>query len=159
MKNFACDYIFLFKTKPVPVLDKTTYRELEVPIIRSLRNRIDSVEWSTHIPSALPPLKILRCPMKMSLGGPKSFSGRCAQEEAPFVPASIRAPDRPVRSYAQYRLHYTSEIPLNGAVLWWRIIMFTSWLQDVSTTVSWCCMLLLPSQFDQTAVFIGIQME
>jgi hypothetical protein len=63
MKNLEIDYIFLFKTKVVLVLVKTTYRELEVPIIRSLGNRKVSVEWSTQVPSALPLVKALWCPM------------------------------------------------------------------------------------------------
>jgi len=36
--------------------------------------------------------------------------------------------------------------------------MITCQLQFVSSTVSWCCWLLLPRQFAQTAVFIWIQL-
>ena len=160
MKNLETDFIFLFKTKFATVLVKTIYWELEVPIIRSLGNKTDSDEWSTHVPSALHLVKTFRCPFKRSLGGPQSLSGRCGQERAPFAPNSIRAPDRPVRSYTHYRLYSTYEISIDSPKSWWySTFMLIGPLQLVSNTVSWCCRLLLPREFAQTAVFIGIQME
>jgi len=42
----------------------------------------------------------------------------CTRERS-LAPATIRAPDRPVRSYTQYRLHYTYEISLHGPISWW----------------------------------------
>jgi len=81
------------------------------------------------------------------------------EKEKSVSPSGIRAPNCPVRSYAQYRLHSTYDIYLNFPVSWRRIITITGQLQLVSSTVSWCCKLLLQRQFAQAAVFIGIQME
>jgi hypothetical protein len=118
-----------------------------LPLIRSCDNRIDCVEWSTIFSGLFTPGKHFPVRNELERGLAPELFWLFVRKQISLAPAGIRSSDHPVCSYTQYQLHSTSEISLNGPLPWWCVIMFTSRLRTVSSTVSWCCRLLLKRQF------------
>jgi len=127
---------------------------LRVPLIRTLDNRTDSVEWSTHIPAALPLLNTPHCPITCRLGRPQNLSERSWEEKVLLVLPVFET--RNVHSVAKHNSDYTPRLKYLSTVQY-RDDLSSDRLQFVSNTVSWRCKLLLPRGFAQTAVFIWIQ--